>query len=213
MQMSVNSPHAIQLQAGPGGILAMMVGPNTVGAVIGFGDQRTRRRTLFGLHPTLARTSAAGRQVTWVRTPDDEDGGDFDEHPWSGADQRYRSRSRRRARDIPAEDGGTCEVIETDPIHRVANLQTWCSPRFKHGRPLESTIHELKEGLVDPLRHPKFILNAVKATVKRHGEQQELYWTEDHRRLFCMRAAGCNQIRVRIPFSDERGSSNLPKGH
>ena len=134
---------------------------------------------------------------TWVRTPDDEDGGDFDEHPWSGADERYRSRSPRCAR-------GTCEVIETVPIHRVANLQTWCSPRFKDGRPLESTIHELKEGLVDPLRHPKFILNAVKATVKRHGEQQELYWTEDHRRLFCMRAAGCNQIRVRIPVLDRR---------
>ena len=141
---------------------------------------------------------------TWVRTPDDEDAWKFDEHPRSGADEQCRSRSPRCERDIFMQDGSTRAVIETVPIHRVANLQTWCSTHFRDGRPLESTIHELKEGLVDPLRHRNFILNAVKATVKRNGVQQELYWTEDHRRLFCMRAAGCKQIRIRIPLLDRR---------
>ena len=139
----------------------------------------------------------------WGRTSDEDDTWNFDEHRWSGADEQSRSRSPRCERTFP-RGGGTREVVEIIPIREVANLQTWCSPRFKDGRTLEATIRELKQGLVDPLKHPNFILNVEKVNVKHNGVWQDLYWTEDHRRLVCMREAGCKHIRVRVPPFDRR---------
>ena len=43
------------------------------------------------------------------------------------------------------------EIIETVPIHKIANLQKSCSSRFPDGRSLDETTDDLRYGRVDPM--------------------------------------------------------------
>eukprot|EP00438_Fugacium_kawagutii_P027272 Skav214365 [mRNA] locus=scaffold86:651312:655028:+ [translate_table: standard] len=97
------------------------------------------------------------------------------------------------------ETGG----IVTVPIDVVHNLQKRISPRFRNGRSLGETISKLTRGEINHLQHPKFVLRVAKSSLNRCVH----YWTLDHRRLFCMKQAGKQQVRVKIvlahPMFDE----------
>ncbi|CAK9008682.1 MTOR-associated protein MEAK7 (MEAK7) (TBC/LysM-associated domain-containing protein 1) (TLD domain-containing protein 1) [Durusdinium trenchii] len=95
--------------------------------------------------------------------------------------------------DVKEEIEETGEVV-TVPIGAVFNLQQRCSSRFRDGRTLEQTIRQLKNGQVNELKHPNFVLNVAKACLNGHA----LYWTLDHRRFLCMKLAGKQHVRVRI---------------
>ena len=43
-----------------------------------------------------------------------------------------------------------------------------------------------------------FVLSGLKCNVRHEGTWQDLYWSKDHRRLVCMRRAGCTHVRLRI---------------
>ena len=98
---------------------------------------------------------------------------------------------------------GPRDHIRTVANEKVAFLQEYCSSRFRDGRTLEQTTGELKRGVIDPLRHPKFVLNGLEADVKFKGRWQTLIWTEDHRRLLCMKEAGCPLVRLRLRRCDD----------
>ena len=71
-------------------------------------------------------------------------------------------------------------------------------------------IDALKQGEKDPMKDNFLILNAVEVSIRssesrRVGERRTPrrvgYWTFDHRRLFCLRQAGCTRVRLRIQLS------------
>ncbi|CAE7949384.1 ENO2 [Symbiodinium sp. KB8] len=94
--------------------------------------------------------------------------------------------------------------IEVVAISRVAYLQKTCTSTFKDGRTLQQTTEELKSGQLDPFSHENFILSALKCNVRHEGRWQDLYWSKDHRRLVCMRRAGCTHVRLRIDRIESR---------
>ena len=79
-----------------------------------------------------------------------------------------------------------------------------CTSTFKDGRTLQQTTEELKSGQLDPFSHENFILSALKCNVRHEGRWQDLYWSKDHRRLVCMRRAGCTHVRLRIDRIESR---------
>lgn len=95
--------------------------------------------------------------------------------------------------ELKEETEKTGEIV-TVPIDAVYNLQERCSSHFRDGRPLEQTIQQLKSGQVNELHHPRFVLNVAKAVL----DSRATYWTFDHRRLYCMKMAGKQHVRVRI---------------
>lgn len=104
--------------------------------------------------------------------------------------------------------GDVQDEVRTIPIDRIFNIQRWCTDHFQDKRPLTVTIDDLKTRRIHHLEHPKFVLNVVMARIRNpRGGKKEMFWTCDHRRLVCMRSAGCAEVRVRIklrgPVFDE----------
>jgi len=110
-----------------------------------------------------------------------------DNWPTSQSSGGYRSRDW-------AGDGN----IEVVAIERVAYLQQTCTSTFKDGRTLQQTTGEIISGQLDPFSHENFVLSGLKCNVRHEGTWQDLYWSKDHRRLVCMRRAGCTHVRLRI---------------
>jgi hypothetical protein len=88
----------------------------------------------------------------------------------------------------PVDDNSIAEVH----IEDVLNLQASISQYFRDGQPLGDLISSLRNGFVDPLQTPWLTLNVIKA--KRFSKT--VYFTYDHRRLFCSREAACRRIKV-----------------
>ena len=100
-------------------------------------------------------------------------------------------------------------TIEEVPIDDVVYLQTSCSATFKNREDVENLIQALIDGEQDPLVDPTLILNVAKA-LKRRPElragpgktpRTAIYYSMDHRRLYAMRQAGCEQVRVQVQLS------------
>ncbi len=71
------------------------------------------------------------------------------------------------------------------------------------------------------MSHPDFILRVAKGEFKsyrrnadghRDARRQTLYWTFDHRRLFCMREAGCQKVRVQVELGGHAFNEFASKG-
>jgi len=112
--------------------------------------------------------------------------------------------------EVASSDEDEClgheDVVETS-ISRVFNLQQACSAVFRDGRPLHVLIHELRTKRKDPLKDDFLILNVARACIQRRGSRRPhssadsravVYYTLDHRRLHCLREAGCSRLRVRV---------------
>lgn len=82
---------------------------------------------------------------------------------------------------------------------KVWALQDSIRPAFQDGRTLDQLVVELRRGDKNPLTCDSLILNVAVANLRdRSGMPFKRYYTLDHRRLWCMRQAGCTSIRVRI---------------
>jgi hypothetical protein len=82
-------------------------------------------------------------------------------------------------------------AIEEMGIRDIYFLQSNISDHFRNGQSMESAITSLRGGL-DPLATPCLLLNVMK--VRESGGPS--YFTFDHRRLYCMRQAGCRRVKV-----------------
>ena len=93
-------------------------------------------------------------------------------------------------------DAACITLVDVDSI---CFLQPSIGRRFRDGRELQDTIVALRTGQVDVNSDPRFVLNVAMAKVRqRHGHTNVVYYTMDHRRLYCMRRAGCEQARVSV---------------
>ena len=97
--------------------------------------------------------------------------------------------------------------VVTVPIDLVHNLQTRISRTFRDGRSLEDTIWELRNR-INHLEHPNFVLRVAKSSLNGCDH----YWTFDHRRLFCMKEAGKQLVRVRIELASPVFDEFVRKG-
>ena len=91
--------------------------------------------------------------------------------------------------------------VTTVDIDDVYFTQTTCPNQFRDGRSLTELMHSLHHKLVDPMEDDLLILNVIQVAVrlhKRSGAQSRCMYTLDHRRLKCMKDAGCTKLRVRI---------------
>jgi len=80
----------------------------------------------------------------------------------------------------------------TVPIAKVRYLQDSIAPRFSNGRPLEELIDELMDGVHFPLSDSFLELQAWAV------DDEDIYYTLDHRRLFCMQQAHCQFVKLRL---------------
>ena len=85
----------------------------------------------------------------------------------------------------------TCDVFFT---------QESCSDHFRRGGSLQNLVMDLKNKKYDPLQVEWLILNVVQARIR--GGRREVYYALDHRRLKCMKDAGCTKVRVRIMLAN-----------
>ena len=58
------------------------------------------------------------------------------------------------------------------------------------------------------MQHPSFILRVAKAV--EGTSRRTLYWTFDHRPLWCMKEAGCKAVRVQVELSGKGLHINSP---
>ena len=158
---------------------------------------RSRSRTRSPEPPSKLHVDQLDLEIVGFKLPYEE------EHTDHLGDEALWDHFRARLMDFHATTSEVKEEIEeteevgdivTVPIDAVRNLQRRCSSRFRDGRPLEQTIQQLESGQVNELHHPNFVLNVAKAV--RDG--RATYYTLDHRRLYCMRRAGKQHVRVRI---------------
>ena len=116
-----------------------------------------------------------------IRTSDDE---------WDALRDLVRHR-----RDIKQE-------ITVLDIRDVYYTQRSCSPCFRHGGSLSNLTQQLRDRVFDPMEHDFLILDVIQASLRgdrRRGTLPKLiYYSLDHRRLKCMKDAGCLQMRARI---------------
>eukprot|EP00930_Biecheleria_cincta_P056395 TRINITY_DN4252_c0_g1_i1.p1 TRINITY_DN4252_c0_g1~~TRINITY_DN4252_c0_g1_i1.p1 ORF type:complete len:574 (-),score=99.92 TRINITY_DN4252_c0_g1_i1:86-1780(-) len=111
----------------------------------------------------------------------------------------WRRRAHMESRDrVRKKD----DVNEVD-IGQVYFTQKQCSRCFRDGRSLDELVQLLSTGEVDPLKDSFLIINVIQAwevdySGKRKRTSQPVYYALDHRRLHCMREAGCSRIRVRL---------------
>eukprot|EP00438_Fugacium_kawagutii_P000275 Skav206172 [mRNA] locus=scaffold3494:43836:45248:+ [translate_table: standard] len=147
---------------------------------------RSRSRTRSPEARSKLHVDQLDLEILGFKLPHDE------EHSDHLADEALWDHFRARLLDLYATTSEVKEETEetgdivTVPIDAVYNLQQRCSPHFRDGRPLEQTIQQLKNGQISEL-HAKACFDG-----------RTTYYTFDHRRLFCMRKAGKQHVRVRI---------------
>lgn len=114
---------------------------------------------------------------------------------------------------------GTYDEVREVALDRIFNVQPTCSDHFKDGRSLSETISDLKEGRLNHLHHEDFVLNVCMARIRqgrgrrgRRVPKKHMFWTLDHRRLECLRRAGCHTARVRIKLCGPAFDEFMNKG-
>ena len=78
---------------------------------------------------------------------------------------------------------------------------------------LAELTKQLRDGRVHALNDDFLILNVILASIRQHrgprAGRRLVYYTLDHRRLKCMKDAGCTQVRVCILIADSLIVSNF----
>ena len=87
--------------------------------------------------------------------------------------------------------------IEVVDMCEVYFLQLGCSDMLSDERPILETRNGLRSGKCDPLRDDWLILQAFKV----HWGNRRYYLSENNRRPWCLKDAGCTRVRVRASES------------
>jgi len=89
------------------------------------------------------------------------------------------------------------EII-TVSTQDVYFTQRSCSPTFRNHLTLSGLTRQLKDGVVDPLEADFLVLDVIQVLIRqgrrRGAFRSMVYYTLDHRRLKCMKDAGCQQV-------------------
>eukprot|EP00929_Paragymnodinium_shiwhaense_P090081 TRINITY_DN50309_c0_g1_i1.p1 TRINITY_DN50309_c0_g1~~TRINITY_DN50309_c0_g1_i1.p1 ORF type:complete len:456 (-),score=103.90 TRINITY_DN50309_c0_g1_i1:252-1619(-) len=177
-------------------------------------DARFCNQCGFALQGQGAASSDAGDCIiTGFRFPDraradqHEDDGDealraFEQHmeraQTDGDWDEFRQRlSRGREANARVKEEPVDERVEEVDIHSVCYVQKNIGRLFKDNRSIDELIDLLKTHQVDHRdteQYPWLVLHAVH--VKKHG--RSVYFTMDHRRLYCMREAGLQTVYLRV---------------
>ena len=73
--------------------------------------------------------------------------------------------------------------IKQSSVEQLEYTQENIGRCFKDGRTLQELIHDLDAGRVDPLEHPNMQLEVV----RKWGNQREVFYSNDNRRLYCLK--------------------------
>ena len=106
--------------------------------------------------------------------------------------------------ELVATIGEIVHVSITDVFH----LQPRCSRALRNGTTPQTLTSLIKRGRHDPMKDDFLILNAAMANVRlsraggskhrRSRRKHVIYYAFDHSRLYCMREAGCDTVRLRV---------------
>lgn len=130
-----------------------------------------------------------------------DDGNDLDT---LRAKSHASSAKRRKVKEGTVLDSSDEEVVpgSVHTVHGILEhvwaLQESISSTFRNGQPLDNLIEKLRNSAVDPMTDDFLILNVAVAKIRIGSVRHVRYLAYDHRRLWCMYHAGCQQIRVRI---------------
>jgi len=95
--------------------------------------------------------------------------------------------------DQAPQHGDMKEVSTAD----VRYTQRTCSMQFRNGQALAKLVEALQNGSANPLKDDFLVLDVVEAKVRMNiGHRKLLYFSLDHRRLICIKRAGCPRMRV-----------------
>ena len=87
---------------------------------------------------------------------------------------------------------------------QCSDAQMSCSDKFRCGHSLQDLIEQLRSKETDPMTDDFLIINVIQASVRfDRRSYKEVWYTLDHRRLKCMKDAGCTECRVRIVMAND----------